>query len=837
MAQSFVTTAGTLIIPGAYSTITVQQSNSSLAANGVLFLIGEAEAGPDFTQESDLGSNKFGPDQLADVQAKYKSGNLVDAFKGAIVAADDAQIQGAFTSAIMVKTNVSARASATLLRYDSSTYGTLQDRSFGKLGNLISYKVTAKVSEVVPTTGAFTYLPPIAATDIALRVNGGAATTVTATALMLPPAFVSLVDAVAGIDVGGGQDETALTSVTGTLALAVNSGNNVTVTRSVNFQFAGGVIPSAGDTMYIPSGSVLAAANAAAAGSYIITAATATTITATKLLDVTGAFNALTPPTAKTATNQAANTDVQVFQAVTVHLVTATNPISGVGKSLEFAELTTNTGRISANCYTTPTAPVAATFISKSGTPVINVSAAEYIANLNASRQLDGISEDLSITGGVALTIGYQGTTASAVVDGVNMTITVTGGSGSSPAAIPLKNYPTISDLAAYVNTLTGFTAAPGTAVLGAQPSTSLDQGTYTFASTNGGAPGRIKQDAYRFFSKLSTDAVLVQLAAQPTAGQPGPMTGVAFLSGGTKGGTTDATVLAALNALALTRGNFVVPLFSRDATGDIADGLTESTSTYTIAAVHTNARAHVLQMSTLKARRNRQAFLSFRGTFANAQTTAANLASSRCSLSFQDVGDTSATTGSIVQFQPWMNAVKAAGMQAAGFYKAIFRKGINITKAVQAAGDYNDQDDSATENALIAGLLTIRRDETGGFFYASDQTTYTKDNNFFFNSIQAVYAGDVVALTTAQRMEKAFVGQSVADISASVALSTLDGIMADLMRLKLIAPSDDAPKGYLDPKIQIKGPAMIVSVQVKLAGAIYFIPISFSITQVQQSA
>lgn len=837
MAQSFVTTAGTLIIPGAYSTITVAQSNTGLAANGILFLVGEADAGPDYTLESDLGSNSFGPDQLADVQAKYKSGNLVDAFNGANNAANDAQIQGSFSRAILVKTNASTRASATLLRYDSSNYATLQDRSYGKLGNLISYQVTAKVPESVPTTGAFTFLPPIAATDINIRVNGGAATQLTVNALTLPPAFVTAVDAVAGVDVNGGADETALTSVTGTLALVVNSGNNVTVTRSVNFQFAGGTIPSAGDTMYIPSGSVLATANAAAAGSYIITAATANTITATKLLDVTGAFNALTPPTNKTATNQAANTDVQVFQAVTVHLVTATNPISGVGKSLEFAELTSNTGRISANCYTTPTAPVAATFISKSGSPKINVSVAEYIANLNASRQLDGISEDLAITGGVALAIGYAGTTASAVVDGVNMTITVTGGSGSSPAAIPLKNYPSIADLAAYINSLTGFTAAPGTAVLGSQPSTSLDQGTFTFASTNGGTPGRIKQDAYRFFSKLSTDAVLVQLAAQPTAGQPGPTTGVAFLSGGTKGGTTDAQYLAAVNALALTRGNFLVPLFSRDASGDIVDGLTESTSSYTIAAVHQNSRAHVLQMSTLKARRNRQAFLSFRGTFAAAQTTAANLASSRCSLAFQDVGDTSVATGAVTQFQPWMNAAKAAGMQAAGFYKAIFNKGVDVTKAVQAAGDYNDQDDSATENALIAGLLTLRRQVDGTIAYASDQTTYGKDNNFFYNSIQAVYAGDVVALTVAQRMEKAFVGQSIADVSASLALSTLDGIMDDMMRLKLIAPSDDAPKGFKDVKIQIKGPAMIVSLNVKIAGAIYFIPISFQITQVQQSA
>ena len=35
---------------------------------------GEAEAGPDYSLEDELGDNSFGPDQLAEVIAKYKSG-------------------------------------------------------------------------------------------------------------------------------------------------------------------------------------------------------------------------------------------------------------------------------------------------------------------------------------------------------------------------------------------------------------------------------------------------------------------------------------------------------------------------------------------------------------------------------------------------------------------------------------------------------------------------------------------------------------------------------------------------------------------------------------------
>ena len=99
------------------------------------------------------------------------------------------------------------------------------------------------------------------------------------------------------------------------------------------------------------------------------------------------------------------------------------------------------------------------------------------------------------------------------------------------------------------------------------------------------------------------------------------------------------------------------------------------------------------------------------------------------------------------------------------------------------------------------------------------------------------VYAADTVVLTTALRMERAFVGQSVADVSAGLALSYLQGIMSDFLRLKLIAPSDDAPLGFRNAKIVIEGPAMRVSVEVKIAGSIYFIPIAFYVSEVTQTA
>ena len=827
MAQSTETDSGTIFTPGAYADYKVVSSPSSLATSGVLVFMGEANQGPDFSVETDLGKNVFGPSSESDVVAKYGSGHLV---------ANDPDIKGTFTGAIFVKTNVSGKATGPLLDWSAANYATIQDRSFGKPGNLISYKVTAKTAEVAPTTGPFTLLQPNLATQIAVAANGAGATTLTFGSQDSIPNIVTAIGGVSGVSATGGANRGIIAGVAGALTLTVVSGNLVTFTYSINY---GGTLPSPGDTLVVPSFSVLTSGHSNNAGSYVVTGSTLTVISATKLLDGqgTGAHNACTPPSTIGPTNVASTSnDLQAFSPVTIQSVTA-NPIPGTGKSLEIALLVSDPGLLSdiAYTYSSGGGAVPATFWSTSTTPKILVSGAEYVADLTEARQMDHVTNDLVAGGKVALALGYQGATASAVNDGTHLTITVTGGSGTSPAAIALKDFATIADLAGYISSLTGFTAAPGTAVMGSQPPTSLDVGTYTFASTWGGTPGRIKQDAYAFFNMVNANAVLVQIAAKAPTGLPAP-SAIAFLAGGTLGGTTDAAIQAATSALRLVRANFVIPLFSRDATADIADGLTDTSSTYTIAGIHSYVRAHVLQMSNMKAKRHRQAFLSIRDTFANAVATASNLASSRCSCAFEDVMDADGSIG-VEQYQPWMAAVKAAAMQAGAFYQAIFAKGIAISGAVQAAGDFKDQDPDQVDQALQAGLLPIVRDETGLYIFSSDQTTYGADNNFVFNSIQAMYAADLVTLTLAQRMQKAFVGKSLADVTASLASTTVSSIMADLMRLKLIAPSDDAPKGYKNVSVKIKGPVMAVKMAVKLSTSIYFVVINFTVEQVQQSA
>lgn len=834
MAQQYVTDAGTLVVPGAYPKINVQNNPSGLATTGVLMLVGEADGGPSYAEETDLSQNVFGPDQLAEFVAKYKAGNLVDAYRGAIAASNDPNITGSLNRVIPVKTNTPTKASSTLPKIGGGTYCNIPAKMGGEDGNLVSRTLTAATAEVVPTTGATLIAPPQQNTDVAFRVNGGAEVSDTLTTGMLPNTIATTISALAGVIASGGTNRNLLTG----------TGDNVTVVQDSGFQCHFTIdttwdnVPTVGDLLYIPTGSPFAAANE---GTYVVTAATTTRIDAYKLLDAAGDGDDRTAPSSEGPIAIAATTNIAAFAPIVVS-VEAGAVVPGLGKSLEIAnsgsEDFSNNAYVFASATSSPPA-AAATWVSTSTVPYVLTSGAEYQVNLNVARQSDAISEDILVGGDVVLTLGYKGTSGSAVIANGVLTITVVGGAGASPAAITLSKYKTVSDLTTYLGSLTGFTAAPGTAAQGQLDPTTLDEGTYTIGTTHGAATGRIKADGKDFLDTVINQSVLVDAAAVAPAtkliGLP-DVSSLAFLTGGARGATTAAAIVAALAALEAVRGNFVVTLFSRDATADITDGLTDASSTYTIAGVNAGLRAHVLQMSQMKRRRPRQGFASIRSTYAAAKLQAGNLASSRVALFFQDAKDVS-SDGTLTQFQPWMAAIKAAGMQAAGFYRPIVNKFIAISGALQAAGDFNDQLDSHLENALLAGLCPIVRDEQGGYRWVSDQTTYTRDDNWVHNSIQATYVGDVIATTTAQRMERAFVGQSVADISAALALTTLEGIMSDMKRLKLIAASDDAPKGFKNAKIRITGPSMVVSLEIKLAGAIYFIPISFLVTPVQQSA
>lgn len=348
--------------------------------------------------------------------------------------------------------------------------------------------------------------------------------------------------------------------------------------------------------------------------------------------------------------------------------------------------------------------------------------------------------------------------------------------------------------------------------------------GTLTLVSGTG--------DATIAFSSFMSASVTV------VAGLPGAMALPAYLSGGTLGGTLAADIVNVIELLAGINVNIIVPLFSEDASEDILLDLTDPSSTYTIEAINVGVKNHCIQYSTPSLKRNRICVLSYwdntKNTYANAKASAQSLGNYRCNMCFQQVSQDS-SAGVITTFMPWYAACVAAGMQAGGFYKSITNKLANVISIFDPNG-FDNGSPGDVSDALSAGLMILTANAAGSL-WVSDQTTYGYDANFVYNSMQAVYDADIIALNMAAGFQAQFVGQSLADVDAATALSYLAQLMDTYKKLKLIASSDDAPLGWKNASVQINGPIMTVNVEIKLATAIYFIPININISQVQTSA
>jgi hypothetical protein len=463
----------------------------------------------------------------------------------------------------------------------------------------------------------------------------------------------------------------------------------------------------------------------------------------------------------------------------------------------------------------------------------LSVSSQEPEVELQDSNTTRGVNETLAANATVALSIGYQGTTGTLTISSGMLTTTVTGGTGAN-LSIALNQYTTIGVLATFIASQPGYSATVSPAANQLPTSALDDVSAIGIASTGAGdEPGRIKMGIYDFKQALSTSRIL-NFSATATAGLPAPMASASYLSGGTRGATLAADIVNVINSLGSINCNIIVPLISQDATADIAAGLTSPSSTYTIAATNALLKSHCLEYSDPSLNKNRICVLSYNGTFANASAMAQGLASFRCSLAFQQVNQVN-SLGIITLFQPWYASVVAAGMQAGGFYQAIVNKYANLISIVDPS-DYDSGSPGDTSEALEAGTLPLFTD-VGGVRWVSDQTTYGVDSNFVYNSIQAVYDADLIAIDLKYSFANAFVGKSLADVSAASASAFLTQKMASYMQLKLIAPSNGAPLGFTGAKVIIAAPTMTISVNIYLATAIYFIPITFSISAVQQSA
>lgn len=718
MAQRITTSFVNTNRPGSYFDVQVKSTPVGVASSGNIVIIGEAAGGAaalgiDPTNGDILKDNFFTPDQLAQVQSKYISGPIVDAFRALSSPSSDANISGSANRIYIAKTNTSAKAQAIM----ATAYGTLKDKNFGLDGNKYSYQVSQTLSESAPEITGTT----IANFDVALdgasftiRLNGGAETIVT---------------------------------------LGVGSHANI--------------------------------------GDLVIE------------------LNGLLPASIVASPGVAANS-LRLAMSVDV----AANA-KGWGKSFELID----------------SSPGDLALLGHDDGLVVSSQEPEIQIDIN--REDTNINESFLAASEVALEIGYDGTTATVAVTDTTLTTVVTGGAGAS-LSVNLAQYTTLSELASFIASQPGYSCS----VVAASTQTSpvkLDniaaQGMCSTAASL--KPGRIKKAAANVQKALDQSSVL-DFDPTETKGLPDVMASKAFLSGGAKGATLAADVADAMIDLEGINVNFVIPLMSRNASEDIADGLTDASSTYTIDAVNALVKSHVLKMSTAKIKKHRSAFLSFWGDYSDAKAKAGSLAHYRISMTMQRASQAD-SAGVVQNFLPWFSACIAAGMQAAGFYKSITNKFANVISFEDPSG-FDSGSPGDIEEALDAGILFMEKAVVGNKWVA-DQTTYGIDTNFVYNSIQATYDADLVSLDLAESFQNAFVGQSLADVDAATALSFLASKMDQYKKQKLLAASDDAPLGFKNAKVSINGPIMEVSVEIKLATAILFIPINIEISQVTSVA
>lgn len=450
-----------------------------------------------------------------------------------------------------------------------------------------------------------------------------------------------------------------------------------------------------------------------------------------------------------------------------------------------------------ASSYSTPTTPLSISSTNLSGQtnpfetqPQILsnslwgktwISSSERAVSFEAVRQTDGVSlPDNEIGGRIPLVIAYRGGDATLSIDSNRILTTSTG------LRIILRKFPTLSDLVVFINAQSDYEAKIPSSEFNSQPTDFLDEVEDLPIGTEfaGAFNGRIKSDFYDVEKFFNDNFIVIGFQAATTldnkAGLPDAAEEV-FLTGGTLGSTNDAAVLAGFDAGLKVNVRQVVPLFSRDATEDIADGLTDENSSYTIEAINASAKAHVLTASNVENRKERFAKVSIHDTFENSKDAARALSSERCQMAFEMLRTTN-SEGNIQWFLPWMvSVVAAAGRSQAILGTSLLRKSFTVTD-VKHIGDeslYSDKltldfdpDGTQLAEAIEAGLFTLRAvDGFGVRVESPDLSTRSRENDpkaWVYERINVLFTCDEVRQTVRNVLEN-YIGNRISDTSPAV--------------------------------------------------------------------
>lgn len=474
----------------------------------------------------------------------------------------------------------------------------------------------------------------------------------------------------------------------------------------------------------------------------------------------------------------------------------------------------------------------------------IKTASVEPSVTLRLDNKRDNVQESSIVGGNIVFKIGRDltGSPTDAAVSITDSSIILKEG-GSPVFTLPKASYSTLSQLADEINLATygGWSAEVADSEYNSLPLSTLDHVTDVYCMSPAQKPARIKKDADEV-SDFFLSSSMASIEDQASVGLPAALV-ESLLTGAVKGGTSTADVVAALEKFEKFHVNFVIPLMSRDAADDIADGLTDAASTYTIAGIHQAVKSHIALMAQTKKRSERQGFLSMKSSYAAAKSQAGVLADGRIQLAIQDIRQIDAQ-GNIKWFQPYALAALLCGARSGApiaepmTFKYLNCAGIRHTAQAMTTPDADivtDFDpDLQYESAIKAGITFLEAPTTGGFRVVVDNTTYSKDDNFVWNRGSVIYAMDTTMKNLRDGLEGRFVGKkntvSVADVA-----SEASRILTGLKNAGVLVATTDAPQGYANLVARIEGNTVYVSCSVKIVEGLDFVLIEVGVERAIQ--
>jgi hypothetical protein len=452
--------------------------------------------------------------------------------------------------------------------------------------------------------------------------------------------------------------------------------------------------------------------------------------------------------------------------------------------------------------------------------------------------------ETITVGGNIVFDLGRAGGVGPVVT--VNATNMLLINNSATEYTIPLANFPTLGALASYINSSTAgnwFAAVPSS-LYSQLPTSALDQ--VTNVGANGSStvlPAQIKDDAFSVQQDFAASGN-VALTNPAEAGLPDPQTAT-FMSGGALGGTSSASITNAINAFTAIHINSIVPLFSRNASADIADDITDPSSTYMIAAIHQAIKTFLSMQASTKSRLECQGYLSMKDTYANCVTEAQNMADARIQMVIQDIFQVN-SLGTLEWFLPWAGACLLAGARGgAPVGLPMTHKYFNMSGIRQTAQPLSTPESQIVigfnpatqyDNAIQNGITFWERPASGGFRLVIDNTTYGRDANWVYNRGNVLYAADVLAYDFRTQLEDIFVGVKNT-VSAAAVKSVCDSILTGYLAQGITVSTTDAPNGYKQLVVQIVGNTINISVVVKLVEGIDFVLATITLQRASSTA